>query len=545
MAELSVQAADGTRRVIPVTKDRIRIGRSRDNDVFLPDQWLSRVHAEIRSRDDAFFLADMESKNGTLLNGARLLGEQRLRPGDVITLGEHVLTFVEDDGDDYDDAEPVGTQVFSAVELSAVAERPVADPAELVKRNRLLTVLIGAANGLIEHRPLDELFETILDLILEAVPAERAALLLVEGDPPKAVVTASRSRRGEKITRISRSIARRVLEQRVSILLPNILEDVSLKSQDSILSSGIRSALCAPLWYKSADGGRDAVIGLVYLDTLRRTQPFTEEDLQILTAVGNIAAGKIENVRLLEQSLEMRRLEEDMRIAAEIQTGLLPSGAPEVEGYGLVGSNRPSRSIGGDYYDFAVEDDELLLALGDVSGKGTGAALLMTVLRASVRAHWTEPSPSQAVGRINNTVEQNTPQGKFITFFGARLEPKTGQLKYVNAGHNPPMLLRANGDLETLREGGMVLGLFEDVEFDEGTAELRSGDVLLIFSDGVTETWSADDEEFGEDRLIEIARKHCRQDAAEIQTAILKSLDEFGAPGKLSDDRTLIVLKRN
>jgi len=545
MPELSVQGADGTKRVVPVDKERVSIGRSRENDIFLPDQWLSRMHAEIRSRENDYFLADLGSKNGTLLNGTRLDGERKLRPGDVITLGEHILTFLEEDDGAYDEAEPAGTQVFSAAELSMVAQQSAADPEGLARQNRLLSVLSDAAKQLIEHQPLAELFETVLTLVLRAVPAERAALLLLEGDPPRPVVKTSRSRRGEKITRISRSIARRVLEERVSLLLPNILEDSALKSQDSILSSGIRSALSAPLWFASAEKGADAVIGLVYLDTLKRTQPFTEEDLQILTAVSNIAAAKIENERLLEESLEKRRLEEDMRLAAEIQNSLLPSSAPTVPGWGLVGSNRPSRTVGGDYYDFETEAGEVLLALGDVSGKGTGAALLMTVLRAVVRAFWADSGPAEAVARINDTVQQNIPTGKFITFFLARLAPETGRLTYVNAGHNPPLLLRADGSLETLETGGMVLGLFEDVPYEQGEVDLRPGDVLLIFSDGVTETWSADDEEFGEERLTELAKQNLERDAAGIQTAILSCLDEFGAPGKLSDDRTLIVLKRD
>src|SRR5207237_6082047 len=130
------------------------------------------------------------------------------------------------------------------------------------------------------------------------------------------------------------------------------------------------------------------VIGLVYLDALAMSRPFNEEDARIVTALANVAAAKIENVRLLEESMEKRRMEEDMRVAAEIQRGLLPDAAPIVTGYGVVGSNRPCRTVGGDYYDFVLQQSRLLMALGDVSGKGTGAALLMAVLRAAVRAQW-------------------------------------------------------------------------------------------------------------------------------------------------------------
>jgi len=244
MPELSVQGADGVRRVVPLASERVSIGRSRDNDLFLPDQWLSRAHAEIQVRDDGCYVVDLGSKNGTLLNGARLEREERLQAGDVITLGEHLVTFVEEEAGALDEAEPVGTQIFSAVELSAVAQRPPTGPEELARQNRVLGILSRAASHLIRHQPLGELFETIIGLMLEAVPAERAAILLLEDERP--VVKASRSRRGEQIQTISRSIARSVLENRNALLVPNILEDASLKSQDSILSTGVRlGAVCA------------------------------------------------------------------------------------------------------------------------------------------------------------------------------------------------------------------------------------------------------------------------------------------------------------
>jgi serine phosphatase RsbU (regulator of sigma subunit) len=392
--------------------------------------------------------------------------------------------------------------------------------------------------------PLTELFDKVLDLLFEAVRAERGAILLLEGSPRQPVIKASRAREGKQIAKVSRSIARKVLEERVSLLLPNVLDDVSLRTQDSVLAAGIRSAVCAPLWFTSTEGGQDEVIGLVYLDTSDRAHAFREEDLRILTALSNVAAAKIENVRLLEESLEKRRLEEDMRVAAQIQNSLLPAVAPQVPGYGLVGLNRPCRTVGGDYYDFALEQGKLLLALGDVSGKRTGAALLMTVLRASVRGPWDEDVLSEAMARINRTVCQNVPPGKYMTFFLARLEPGAGRLQYVNAGHNPPLLVRADGRIDTLEEGGMVLGIFDSVPYADGEAELRPGDTLLVFSDGVTETFDPSGNEFGERKLADLALRGRGLEARALQDEILKELDRFAAGTKASDDRTLIVLKR-
>jgi len=544
MAEISIDTGEGSRERFPLTKDRVTIGRSRDSDIFLPDQWLSRHHAEILRKDANFFLHDLGSKNGTLLNGEPVHGDRRLRHGDVITLGEHVLTFSIEDVDEHSQP-PEGTRIFSARELSDIKTKPSIDPEELQRQNRVLEVLSQAARSLLAHRPLPDLFEDVLNLLFAAVPCERGAILLLEGTPPEPTVKASRSRGGQPLlAKVSRSIARRVLERRETMLLPNLMEDTAFSTQDSILSTGIRSALCAPLWFTSASAEQDAVIGLVYLDSLAMNRPFSEEDARIVTALANVAAAKIENVRLLEESMEKRRLEEDMRVAAEIQRGLLPDGAPVVAGYGVVGSNRPCRTVGGDYYDFSLSDGRLLMALGDVSGKGTGAALLMTVLRAAVRGHWADESVAEAVARINSTVCQNVTAGKYITFFLARLDPGSGRVDYVNAGHNPPLLIRRDGTIETLNEGGMVLGLFDSMPYGEGIAELRAGDTLLIFSDGVTETWSAKGDEFGDQRLGEVAVRGRGLDAANLQTEILRELEVFEAGTKATDDRTLIVLKR-
>jgi phosphoserine phosphatase RsbU/P len=546
MPEIAIQTAGGTRERYPLAKPRVTVGRSRDSDIFLPDQWLSRHHAAIEERTDGYWVGDLRSKNGTLLNGEPVREWRRLRPGDVITLGEHTLTFCAEAAleDDEDDGEPEGTRVFSVRELSAINTRPSVDPTELQRQNRVLAILSKAASELVVHRPLKELFDLVLELLLEAVAAERAAILLVEGASPHPVIKASRSRSGDVLTRISRSIARRAIEERVSLLLPNVLEDVRFRSEDSILASGIRSAMVAPLWFTATEEGRDSVIGLVYVDSLQHSHPFGEDDLRVLTALANVAAAKIENVRLLEESMEKRHMEEDMRMAAEIQNGLLPRGAPKIPGWDLSGCNRPCRTVGGDYYDFAIEGGRLLIALGDVSGKGTGAALLMTVLRAAVRAHWTEPSLSDAVARINRTVCQNVPSSKYVTFFLAELDPGTGRLRFVNAGHNPPLLIRADGSVERLEDGGLVLGMFENVTYDGGSVGMAPGDTLVVYSDGVTETWNAEGDEFGEETLIPLAVSNRRLAAEALQEAILKDLERFEAGARATDDRTLVILKR-
>ena len=168
----------------------------------------------------------------------------------------------------------------------------------------------------------------------------------------------------------------------------------------------------------------------------------------------------------------------------------------------------------------------------------------MTVLRAAVRAHWAEGTTAEAVAKMNRTVCQNVPSNKYVTFFMGRLDAASGRLSYVNAGHNPPLLVRSGGDVELLAEGGMVLGFFDPTEYGEGIAELQPGDVLVVFSDGVTETWSADGEEFGDGRLAELVVRERARGSQELQGALLNELDAFSSGTKATDDRTVIVIKR-
>jgi len=215
-----------------------------------------------------------------------------------------------------------------------------------------------------------------------------------------------------------------------------------------------------------------------------------------------------------------------------------------VPGYGVVGMNIPCRAVGGDYYDFSHENGRLLLALGDVAGKGVTAAPIMAVVRAAVRDHWSEGSPAETVARVNRTVCRNVPDNKYVTFFHASLDPATGHLAYVNAGHNPPVLVHDGGQVEALGEGGTVLGIFESAVFTEGTAQMRPGDTLLIYSDGISETFDPEGNEFGDQGIAAVAQRTKGLEAAVVQDEIFRELERFSLGAKATDDRTLIVIKR-
>jgi sigma-B regulation protein RsbU (phosphoserine phosphatase) len=533
--EVRVRSADRAERRVAL-RGNMSIGRAEDSDIYFPDQLLSRRHAEIDLRSDGTYIVDLDSTNGTFLNGERLYHEQRLRDGDVIAVGSNTLVFCE--------MEAIETErsprYYSLNELSARATRKTIDVTQLVKDDRVLGSLSRVTSALVGINKLPDIYAKLLDLVLEMIPAERGAIMMLEGTQAAPRVKAARSRIGAMIDHVSSSIARKVVEGKVAVLLRDVFEDISLRDQPSIVADPIRAAMCAPLWLAANPGDEGTVLGFVYLDSHSR-DPFSETDLQVLTVLANFAAMKIESARLTLENMEKRRLEEDMRLAAEIQASLLPQAAPHVIGHDVGGVTRPSRAVGGDYYDFMLDGERLHIALGDVSGKGLGAAMLMVALRATVRSYWREPELASAVARMNEIFNQSVPFDKYATFFVGRLDVTTGRLTYVNAGHNQPLLVRIDGTVERLEEGGTILGAFETGSWSEGQVTLQPGDTLVIFSDGISDLWP--DANVADQRLTELVREHGKDSVQTLQSAIFAETDRLGGD-RPQDDRTLLLLRR-
>jgi serine phosphatase RsbU (regulator of sigma subunit) len=266
----------------------------------------------------------------------------------------------------------------------------------------------------------------------------------------------------------------------------------------------------------------------------------------LLTLIAGVAAIRIENVRLLEVQQEQIRLANELVLASEIQLRLHPDNTPPIPGYDLIGVSFPCYEVGGDYYDFIEKrDGRYVIALGDVSGKGTGAALLMSSVHAAVRAHTrTRLSASEIVSEINQYIYDNTPANRFVTLFYSELDPRSNQLTYINAGHNSPLLVRASGEITRLDIGGFPVGITPFGDYREGWVELEPGDVLVIYSDGASESLDEAGEEFGEARLIEIVQKNRGRTAAGVRDRIDEALTRFVGKAKSVDDLTLVILKR-
>jgi serine phosphatase RsbU (regulator of sigma subunit)/pSer/pThr/pTyr-binding forkhead associated (FHA) protein len=540
-----IQAPDGQTKTLPLSGSRLAVGRSSSVELSFPDDaGLSRQHFALEPSGDDWTVQDLGSKNGTFVNGIPLKARLTLRPGDRITAGHIAIVFAPDRS-----APAPGVVVFEGGE-GAETDSPststlvtslgdanrtiVVEPGGGAKPSAAMQALIHAGQELAENRPLADLFPLILDLSIQAVNAQRGVLLLLEGDQLTA-----KAHKGDGF-RISTAVRDRVLREKSSVLVRDAQLDDAFKGRMSIVEQKVHTMMAVPLETK------DRSIGLIYVDSPFILREFTKNDLSLLTVMANVAAIRIEHARLAEVEAAERIMQRDLSQAAEIQGGMLPARAPEIAGLDLAGFNVPCRTVGGDYYDFfPYPDASVGLALGDVSGKGMPASLMMMALHA--RVHVLAETPGNLgdfMARLNKATCATCPSNRFITFFFSVLDGASGDLRFANAGHNPPVLLRASGEAQMLEGGGPVLGVISIAPYSEQNANLAPGDLLVLYSDGVTEANNPDFDEFGEERVIRVLSENRARPAREIVDAVTAALKEFTAGAPQADDITLLVAKR-
>ncbi len=309
------------------------------------------------------------------------------------------------------------------------------------------------------------------------------------------------------------------------------------------LLPGARHLLAVPIVVEQGPRGFLAVGDK---ESRRGVGPFPAGDRRILGLFANQAAIALENARLHRQALEKERLERELTLAAEIQRQILPKGAPQVTGYDLVGWNRPARQVGGDYYDLLLlQDGTVSLALGDVSGKGMPAALMVSTLHSALRLLLGRSGLGpDFLERLNSHIFESSAANKFITLLLAELNPTTAALHYLNAGHNPGLLLRRNGDVEEMGSGGLPIGILSGSRYLLKSVALGPGDLVCIYSDGITECASPEDEEFGTTRLLDLLAAHRDRPLQDMVNAIDQATIDFAAGLPQLDDQTVVLLRR-
>ncbi|GIU81868.1 MAG: sigma factor sigB regulation protein rsbU [Pyrinomonadaceae bacterium] len=535
-------------KAIPLTRLRTTIGRSVRNNVCVYDKFASRFHAEIRREGDNFWLQDLGSANGTFCNGKPVKAPVLLMPGDEIQIGETIIFFQQDEPARHatlvnDSAfNPQATMLFSEIKSRTSEIIESKETLGTNDRQELLTLISRVGVALLGSDSLAKTLELLVSLVFDVVPAERCAILLRdEKNPDNLKIAASKERGNKNLSsemRISRKIIEEVFKRGSSVLTSDAQQDPNLKSQTLILS-GVRSILATPLRV------RDETFGIIYADSPTNEAVFTEDHLKILTTLASVASIRVENARLAEERIERERLEQELRLAAEIQQQLQPSQFPSVENYEFQGISISCQEVGGDYYDFIAKDDKkVIVALGDVSGKGASAALLMSSLHASIHGQvLVESELSKILFAVNEYLAKHTPSNRFVTLFIAELDCKTGKFEYINAAHEPAILIRKNGEAEKLKANSLPLGLFENQKYETLTSHLGIGDILVIYSDGISEATNQAGDEFGSERLIKVVQENHHLSAAEIRDKIDSALSAF--TDNFKDDITLVIVKRN
>jgi phosphoserine phosphatase RsbU/P len=564
MAVLKHLTGDLAGTLVELKSDVTAIGRLPECDIILAINGVSRRHAEIRQVGRAFFVVDLGSTNKTFVNDIELKGsvEQLLKENDRIKICGVELVYYSALPPRTKDSEPAAN-VMTVTEGDAHEKSQFrtleaarsSTMASVVRPEVKLKAILEITRSLSSELRIDAVAPKILDSLMEIFPgAERLFLLLQDPTSKRLVRKAVKYRpqqrtsfnrnvpQDEVPTSISRSIVDHVLGQKKAVLSQDAGEDKNLPASASISDLKIRSVMCVPLLTPD-----NKAIGIIQLDTSDRRQ-FGEEDLDVLTAVASQAAISIQNASMLESLLERERLNRDLKLAEQVQKSFLPQSVPTVEGYEFFAHYRPTYEVGGDYYDFVpLPGDRMAVALGDVSGKGVAAALMSAKFCADTRyCILAENAPAPTAARLNNLLCAAGIEDKFITLGLCVLDAPVRKLTLTSAGHTPLMIRRADGQVEEIGQGvsGLPLGVMEDSEYQQTEIHLNKGDVVVLYSDGVTDARSPSDEIYDSKANHRLLKKVAQTSggAVSVGRAILQDIREFSAEHSQADDITLVCL---
>ena len=514
-------------------------------------------------------MTDLGSHNGTLLNGRRLDSAEPLRPGDVLVLSSTTIRVQAVDGQQAPGTGPSGPASDSGVrkvlrDATVMLSKDVLEEASrsddrdsLRKVADRLHLLNEIHDALGRSVALGDLFELILDRVFAALRPEQAWILVKDDDALRSVAVRSVDG-GTPDPPDSQNLVDEVMGKGMAALVVDAETDERFAAAQSLLVSGIKSLLAVPLLAGEAptgstgdDSSRDhgGVLGMIVLSSRAHVKLFDEGDLELLVSLASVAALRIRNVTLAEEAAERRRLEKELALARRIQERLLPDTLPDIEGWRLHAHNVPSRGVSGDYYTVILRDvDEeprLSVMIADVSGKGMAASLLTASLEALCAGPIEDGvAPETMCEQVSRRLYARTPPEKYATALVADLEPATGVVHYCNAGHNPGLLVRADGEIEHLSTSGPPIGLMPGLTFAGKYVEMRPGDTLVLYTDGITEAEDPDDEEFGVERLEDVCRENREAEPGALGDAVGRRLDEFARGIPYADDRTLVVLQR-
>ncbi len=516
MAVLRVLKGLNPGQLLPLDGESMVLGRHPDCDIVLEIGAVSRQHARITRSGDEFHVEDLNSRNGTYLNDELVSGQQRLLENDRVRICDMEFVFhlgspesaipvdgnhqTIDGGVVIDDLPPTGgSTVMSKVNVASGAS----GLRLTVNAEAKLKAILEIGQNLGRAVSLDEVLTKVLDSLFSIfLQADRGFVVLKDPATGGLVPKALKHRREDAVdqVRVSRTIINGVMAGREAILSHDASTDSRFDMAQSIVDFQIHSMMCAPLIGSDGD-----VLGVIQIDTTDQRQRFGQDDLEVLASVACQAAISVENAQLHDIAVQEASLRRELAVAHKVQQGFLPISPPELGGYEFFDYYEPAKELGGDYFDYIpMAHGRLAIVLADVSGKGVAAALLMAKLSSETRyCLASEATPAAAVSRLNDIFCGSRWEDRFVTMILAVLDPAGHEVRFVNAGHMPPILRRASGRIEPVGESvsGLPLGVAGGMEYREASVSLAPGDSLTIYTDGVPDAMNLAQEFYGTKRL--------------------------------------------
>lgn len=544
-ATLVVIDPNGRRVRVPVFPFPFRMGRSPDNNLVLRDSRISRNHAQIASDGGNLILEDLGSRHGIWVNGERVDKSRRLDGSERIEFGVpdgYQIHFTRN-GDEIQ-------KLLARREASKESGR--AGTANLEKLRAVLEV----ARSLQSSFSTDDVLNTVLDAALAVTGAERGFLLLFNEERELQVRSARAAGGGDLPAdelRVPRRLIQQALESRRDLFSMSFdpTADDERSPGNTITDLELRSVVCVPLVHVNLSGSgatqmllmAKANAGVLYMDSRVTAVDLAGGNRELLQTLAIEASTVLENARLLEEERAKQRIEEELDVARRIQQSLLPRHLPEEGWFVVRGSSQSSHQVGGDYYDvIAIGPETWSMVIADVSGKGVSSALLASFLQGVFLSASLTTDIPEVLSRINTFMSDRAEHGKYATMFYSKLD-SSGRLTYANAGHCAPLLVRATGEIERLDATSLPVGLVPGALFPLANCDLRAGDRIVLYTDGVTEAQNPAGDFFGRVRLRDAVRSAVNADCARLHETIQGAILDFTAGAEQADDLTLVVVE--
>jgi sigma-B regulation protein RsbU (phosphoserine phosphatase) len=538
-ALLKVVDQFGVERTLPLDRRIFTIGRRPESDLQLLSKRVSRDHGAIIYDEGTYYLVDKGSARGLFLNGQRVTRSE-LHHEDQIGVGGNKDCQIEF----REEGVPVifeRSQSLNLSQLDSTAGTSAKD--ELRRLARYVEVHQAFRFSLTP----DDVLVLIVDAAIEIASAERGCLML-KNEAGHLEFKVARDSKRKLLSgadfQMSRTVVQDAFNEKRTIVVTDCLEDKQSIRQ-SALDLNLRNIVCVPLrHFQMNEKTKGGATGVLYLDSRQSQGAFSKTSLSLLESLAFEASKSLESVRLMHEEQEKKRFEREFATAREVQVELLPTRFVQPAHFEVAAHSIPCRFVGGDFYDLlALEDGRAAIVLGDVAGKGISAALLASMAQGVIHAQFNSGlSLPEVLTSLNRVLVQKSDDNRFITLFCALIDPDR-TCSYINAGHNPAILARADGKTELLATGSMLLGAFDFAEYHAQETKLEIGDVLVIFSDGVTEAVNTSNQMFGDQRLEQLVKKNEGLSAKEIKDRIEQEVLAFTRGLPQGDDITLIALK--